>query len=235
MELDQLQKGDVLSVAMEGQLFLAMYLGRTSPLSSSHMAAHVSSKGLTVFDLEKPEREVIQLSRYHDKTVANNASARMRYWLMQHIPYDETRHLSEFDQDIQVAKNFFSTIGFFNVVKFAARDFSNHALTQLKCDAVGKGLRMPHIILLAFQLHFFKDKIVEQENRFSFKEVGRNPNAIHALLKSDETNYEVLPESLRIHGKYLTAENLLSHLNEYAQEWLPISVSSTTKVMQLAT
>ncbi|MBP9726529.1 MAG: hypothetical protein KBD83_03570 [Gammaproteobacteria bacterium] len=220
MGLNELQKGDVLSVALKDESFLAMFVGNILPRSSSeYMVVRVTSGGLVSYNLETVSENITNVFRYCDPSVAENAACRMAGWCMQRIPYDEQRHSSVCDQTAEVAKSNFVTVGFFNVVKFAARDLFNHALTQQTADSKGKGLRMTHFILLAFQIHFFEDKLVEQDSRFSFKAVGRDSDAIKALLKSHELNNEDLPESLKVDGKYLSAEGLLSHLSCCSHEW----------------
>ena len=118
MQLDQLHYGDVLSVRKAGQLFVAMYLGKISPRSSSHMAAQVTIEGLVCFSLEEDIQEITEAYRYHDNFIAEKAGDRVLGWLRQRIPYDEARHSSSNDQSIQEAQSAFKTAGFFNVIKF---------------------------------------------------------------------------------------------------------------------
>lgn len=220
MQLNGLRNGDVIFFSLnDKELKVGMYLKDcivAQFASTIAMMGDVALTCMTEATIQKAECHFV--FRVADSAMAEQAADRMSAWLVKRLPRDVRREDAKNNYTLSTARSLFATEGFYNVAKFTLREVSGQPLTMQKLDQRARGLRMTHLILLAFQMACISPDVKPVSIAwFSFKAQGRNPECFSSYLP--ENLIEKLPSALSLSGKYLPVNALLEHVKAYPLFW----------------
>jgi hypothetical protein len=232
MDFSNLDHGDVIFFSTEegSRLEVGMYLESTIVSLGSPTVAIMGPRVLTCMsDDAMSNASLIHRFSCSNKPLAAQASKKMCSWLMQRLPHDISRENTEKDySDLNQAQTLFESQGFFNVVKFSIRDVSHNSLTRQTLENRGKGLRMTHLILLAFQIPSIQECINPSTSWFSYKEQRYKSRCLEEYITLDLTQLqEKLPSALQVSGKFLNVDMLLQHFLKYSDFWQNVCMASS--------
>lgn len=228
MDLRNLKNGDVIFFSNTTDVVqVGMYLDSTIVTHFSPALVIMGKQTLTCMSQTSIENAaLLTVFRYEDESLTASAAEKIQSWLMYRLPFDAQRENSKNDYTLPISKSLFATQGFYNIAKFAIRNASNGPLTRQKLNDKGKGLRMSHLILLAFQISYIESEVRPSESWFSLKDHHYDLDCFEHHMSLNLI--ERIPKVFQISGKYLPAQNLLDHFS-VSTEFSDIATSSKRK------